>query len=178
MSSGPVLQQPSRKNPVFGLIEQSSSRSPRTFRGALRRPPPFPLSSLSNANSWIAAMPANAGACRPPTSESSRADGALPRWSIEPPPEERRLRQRGYRIGERYGKPSMARRIRHEGYFESDLACADCANGAAGPLSPPCKSLPRQRSGYALPVRSHRPSHPDLSLGKKPSLSANVSDRA
>lgn len=133
MSSGPVLQQPSRKNPVTGLIEQSSSRSPRTFRGALRRPPPFPLSSLSNANSWIAAMPANAGACRPPTSESSHADGTLPRWSIEPPPEERRLRQRGYRIGGRYGKPSTARRIRHEGSFESDLACADCANGAAGP---------------------------------------------
>ena len=96
-------------------------------------------------DSWIAAMRANAGACRPPTSESSRADGALPRWSIEPPPEERRLRQRGYPIGERYGKPSTGRRIRHEGSFESDLACADCANGAPWPPSPR-KSLPRQRS--------------------------------
>ena len=47
----------SRKNPVLGFIEQTSSRSPRTFRGALGRPPPFPLSSLSIADSWIAAMP-------------------------------------------------------------------------------------------------------------------------
>jgi hypothetical protein len=31
----------------MGFIEQTSSRSPRTFRGALDRPPPFPLSSLS-----------------------------------------------------------------------------------------------------------------------------------
>ena len=54
-----VLQQPSRKNPVLGSIEQTSSRSPRTFRGELGRPPPFPLSSLSIADSWIAAIPAN-----------------------------------------------------------------------------------------------------------------------
>src|SRR5258708_35790175 len=46
-SSGPVSQQPSRKKPVIGLIEQSSSSSPRTLRGSLRRPPPLPLSSLS-----------------------------------------------------------------------------------------------------------------------------------
>ncbi len=56
-SSGLVLQQPSRKNPVLGIIEQTSSLSPRTFRGALGRPPPFPLSSLSIANSWVSAMP-------------------------------------------------------------------------------------------------------------------------
>src|SRR5262249_41348072 len=46
-SSGPVSQQPSRKKPVIGLIEQSSSRSPRTLRGRFGRPPPLPLSSLS-----------------------------------------------------------------------------------------------------------------------------------
>ena len=34
-SSGLVLQQPSRKNPDLGIIEQTSSLSPRTFRGAL-----------------------------------------------------------------------------------------------------------------------------------------------
>ena len=32
MSSRPVSQQPSRKNPVIGLIEQTSSRSPSTLR--------------------------------------------------------------------------------------------------------------------------------------------------
>jgi hypothetical protein len=47
MSSRLVSQQPSRKNPVMGFIEQTSSRSPRTFRGPLGRPPPFPLSSLN-----------------------------------------------------------------------------------------------------------------------------------
>ena len=47
MSSRPVSQQPSRKNPVIGLIEQTSSRSPSTLRGALGRPPPSPLWSLS-----------------------------------------------------------------------------------------------------------------------------------
>jgi len=55
MSSRLVLQHPSRKNPVKGFIEQSSSRSPRTFLGALGRPPPFPLSSLSIADPWTAA---------------------------------------------------------------------------------------------------------------------------
>jgi hypothetical protein len=49
MSSRLVLQHPSRKNPVKGFIEQSSSRSPRTFLGAFGPPPPFPLSSLSIA---------------------------------------------------------------------------------------------------------------------------------
>src|SRR5206468_10044824 len=49
MSSRPVSQQPSRKNPVIGLIEQTSSRSPSTLRGVLGRPPPLPLSSLSIA---------------------------------------------------------------------------------------------------------------------------------
>src|SRR6516225_10409072 len=64
MSSRLVLQHLSRKNPVIGFIEQSSSRSPRTFLGALGRPPPFPLSSLSIADPWTAAMsplPATAG---------------------------------------------------------------------------------------------------------------------
>jgi hypothetical protein len=46
-SSSEVLQQPSRKNPVVGLIEHSSMRSPSTLRALLRRPPPLPLSSLS-----------------------------------------------------------------------------------------------------------------------------------
>src|SRR5215472_14215914 len=55
MSSRLVLQQPSRKNPVMGFIEQSSSRSPRTFLGAFGRPPPFPVSSLSTADLRIAA---------------------------------------------------------------------------------------------------------------------------
>src|SRR6516162_3053922 len=64
MSSRLVLQHPSRKNPVKGFIEQSSSRSPRTFLGAFGRPPPFPLSSLSIADLWTAAtspVPATAG---------------------------------------------------------------------------------------------------------------------
>ena len=47
MSSREVSQQPSRKNPDIGLTEQSSSGSPSTLRAILRRPPPFPLSSLS-----------------------------------------------------------------------------------------------------------------------------------
>jgi hypothetical protein len=37
------------QKPVSGLAEQTSSRSPRTFRGALERRPPFPLASLSIA---------------------------------------------------------------------------------------------------------------------------------
>src|SRR4029077_3224722 len=49
ISSRPVSQQPSRKNPVIGVNEQTSSRSPSTLRGALGRPPPLPLSSLSIA---------------------------------------------------------------------------------------------------------------------------------
>ena len=49
MSSRPVSQQPSRKNPVIGFIEQISSRSPSTLRGVLGRPPPLPLVSLSIA---------------------------------------------------------------------------------------------------------------------------------
>src|SRR5439155_6835193 len=49
MSSRPVSQQPSRKNPVMGFIEQTSSRSPSTLRGVPGRPPPLPLSSLSIA---------------------------------------------------------------------------------------------------------------------------------
>ena len=57
-SSRPVSQQPSRKKPVMGFIEQSSSRSPSTLRGVFRRPAPLPLSSLSMAVSeW----------CRRPT---------------------------------------------------------------------------------------------------------------
>ena len=35
LSSPLVLQQPSRKKPVLGSVEQTSSRSPRTFRGEL-----------------------------------------------------------------------------------------------------------------------------------------------
>jgi hypothetical protein len=92
-SSRLVLQQPSRKNPVLGFIEQTSSRSPRTFRGALGRPPPFPLSSLSIADSWIAAM--------------------LP-GEYRHPPWERRLRFRSYRISGGYEKPFASRSIRHE----------------------------------------------------------------
>src|SRR5262249_20028582 len=49
MSSRPVSQQPSRKNPVMGFIEHTSSRSPSTLRGVSGRPPPCPLSSLSMA---------------------------------------------------------------------------------------------------------------------------------
>src|SRR5262249_883095 len=49
MSSCSVSQQPSRKNPVMGLIEHTSSRSPSTLRGLFGRPPPCPLSSLSMA---------------------------------------------------------------------------------------------------------------------------------
>src|SRR6516165_10688764 len=46
ISSRAVSQQPSRKNPVMGLNEQTSNRSPSTLRDP-RRPPPLPLSSLS-----------------------------------------------------------------------------------------------------------------------------------
>src|SRR6188472_798034 len=49
MSSRPVSQQPSRKKPVMGFIEQSSSGSPSTLRGVFRRPAPLPPSSLSMA---------------------------------------------------------------------------------------------------------------------------------
>src|SRR5262249_12901879 len=45
-SSALVLQQPSRKKPVIGFIEQISSPSPSTLRPA-RRLPPLVLSSLS-----------------------------------------------------------------------------------------------------------------------------------
>jgi hypothetical protein len=47
MSSRLVSQQPSRKNPVIGLKEQTSSRPPSTFLGSLRRSPPLPASSLN-----------------------------------------------------------------------------------------------------------------------------------
>jgi hypothetical protein len=66
-SSRLVLQQPSRKNPVMGFTEQSSSRSPRTFLGACGRPPPFPVSSLSTADPWIAAAFPYARNRRPPS---------------------------------------------------------------------------------------------------------------
>ena len=56
-SSRPVSQQPSRKNPVVGFIEQISSRSPSTLRGALRRPPPPPPSSLRMPASITAVVP-------------------------------------------------------------------------------------------------------------------------
>jgi hypothetical protein len=45
-----------RATPVLGSVEQTSSRSPSTFRGELGRLPPFPLSSLSIADSWMAAV--------------------------------------------------------------------------------------------------------------------------
>ena len=49
----------------MGFVEQSSSRSPRTFLGAFGRPPPFPVSSLSTADLWVAAtFPIPATACR------------------------------------------------------------------------------------------------------------------
>ena len=69
----------SRKNPVLGFIEQTSSRSPRTFRGALGRPPPFPLSSLEH--------------CRLLDRRHARR--------IPYPPWERRLRFRSYRSSAR-----------------------------------------------------------------------------
>src|SRR6202521_5395514 len=47
ISSRLVSQQPSRKKPVIGLKEQTSSRSPSTFLASLRRPPPLPASSLN-----------------------------------------------------------------------------------------------------------------------------------
>src|SRR6516162_4411532 len=40
----------------MGLMEQTSRRSPRTFRGTLGRPPPFPASSLSMSLCRIVAM--------------------------------------------------------------------------------------------------------------------------
>src|ERR1700733_12727446 len=46
-SSRLVSQHPSRKKPVIGLNEQTSSRSPSTFLDSLRRPPPLPASSLN-----------------------------------------------------------------------------------------------------------------------------------
>jgi hypothetical protein len=48
MSSRLLSQQPSRKKPVIGLNEQTASRSPSTFLGSSRRPPPpLPASSLN-----------------------------------------------------------------------------------------------------------------------------------
>jgi hypothetical protein len=61
MSSRLVSQQPSRKKPVMGVKEQTSSRSPRTFRGALGRPPPLALSSLNIAVSRVVTTPLKAG---------------------------------------------------------------------------------------------------------------------
>src|SRR3984885_10676002 len=55
ISSRLVSQQPSRKNPVIGLKEQTSSRSPSTFLDSLRRPPPpLPASSLNIGTLCIA----------------------------------------------------------------------------------------------------------------------------
>src|SRR6516165_6254052 len=48
-SSREVSQQPSRKNPVIGLNEQISSRSPSTLRGVPGRSPSFLPVSLSIA---------------------------------------------------------------------------------------------------------------------------------
>jgi hypothetical protein len=39
----PSVEGPSRKNPVMGFNEQTSSRSPSTLRDDLRRPPPLPM---------------------------------------------------------------------------------------------------------------------------------------
>src|SRR6202020_2510696 len=47
MSSRLVSQQQSRKNPVIGLKEQTSSRSPSTFFASRRPPPPLPASSFN-----------------------------------------------------------------------------------------------------------------------------------
>src|SRR5258708_23974807 len=48
MSSRLVSQQPSRKKPVIGLKEQTSSRLPSTLLDSFRRPPPpLPASSLN-----------------------------------------------------------------------------------------------------------------------------------
>jgi hypothetical protein len=49
------------QKPVSGLAEQMSSRSTRTFRGALGRPPPFPLSSLALPSPGLPLCPANSG---------------------------------------------------------------------------------------------------------------------
>src|ERR1700674_323587 len=57
MSSRLVSQHPSRKNPVIGLKEQTSSRSPSTFLGSLRLPPPLPASSLNIGILCIAIPP-------------------------------------------------------------------------------------------------------------------------
>src|SRR5271168_2658965 len=58
MSSRLVSQQPSRKKPVIGLKEQTSSRSPSTFLGSLRPPPPpLPASSLNIGILCIVAPP-------------------------------------------------------------------------------------------------------------------------
>src|SRR5271155_285812 len=58
MSSRLVSQHPSRKKPVIGLREQTSSRSPSTFLGSLRfPPPPLPASSLNIGFLCIAPPP-------------------------------------------------------------------------------------------------------------------------
>src|SRR6266550_7328130 len=93
MSSRLVSQQPSRKNPVMGFIEQSSSRSPRTFRGPVGRSPLFQLSSLSIVVSWVAAM-----------SDSSGGDFLLPLGSTGNRRGMTTTRHRGYRISNRYEK--------------------------------------------------------------------------
>ena len=59
------------------------------------RPPPFPLSSLSIADSWIAAMPRE----------------------YRHPPWEGQLPFRRYRISEGHEKPFVTRSVRHEVKF-------------------------------------------------------------
>src|SRR5499427_7544737 len=83
MSSRPVLQQPSRKNPVMGFNEQTSSRSPRTFRGALGRPPPFPLSSV-RIYRLLDRRHALAKQWTPAVVRELRQRFHLPLWSTEP----------------------------------------------------------------------------------------------
>jgi len=66
-SAGPVSQQPLRKNPVIGLVEQVSSRSPSTLRDGLRPLPPPSLLPSSNGMtvSPRASLPGgNTPACR------------------------------------------------------------------------------------------------------------------
>lgn len=52
-SSGDVLQQPSRKNPVIGLIEHGASGPPRTLRDGARpphgRPSPLLMSRIDSS---------------------------------------------------------------------------------------------------------------------------------
>ena len=110
MSSRPVSQQPSRKNPVMGFIEQTSSRSPSTLRGALRRPPPPPPSSLRMPAS-ITAVVLGCGACVWAARARTRPVAQLPPCLSGAPPQSGRWRERSARALDQASCPALCDRF-------------------------------------------------------------------